>query len=634
MADTLTPAPGAEFLGYRLDAPLGQGGMGVVYLASDLRLKRRIALKLIAPELAQDERFRERFAREAELAMSLEHPNVVPIHDAGEVDGRLYLAMRHVEGKDLRTLLREEGPLTPERALAIVRQVAAALDAAHAAGLVHRDVKPSNVLLDSNGHVYLADFGIAREASATDAGVPGAPSLGTPAYLAPEQVESGQVDGRADVYSLGCLLFECLTGEPPFPGGSRLAVIWAHLEEEPPRASQRRPELGDSVDPVIRKAMAKRPEERFETCSELVVAAEEALGVGAPRRRRRRAALLAAAALAVVLAGLAAAAAVFAQADENATGLVVRPNTLVRIDPETNALADVVDLPSAPAEIAVAGRSIWMYSETDSTVSEIDADSGEVRDRTGVGVGPIPLPLTGPTFAADSEGAWLVGNHLRSGRALLTRIRSGGRGTRTYAFGGSPLGIVVWKGEPWVLVQEVGGSLVVQIDPRTGAILRRIELPEPSGRLSSVDGFALGDGAAWVTESNGGTLHRVDLASGSARSADFGALVTPPAFGYGWVWLCAVTDKSRMLRIDRRSLRRSLSRNALPAEDGVFVVGFESLWRHDAPSGTVMRFDTRSGDPVAIVPVLPPGPAGEDLTVTAIAAGADAVWATVAVDGD
>ena len=153
---------GSDFLGYRIEELIGRGGMGVVYRAYDLRLKRTVALKLVAPSLARDERFRERFARESELVMSLEHPNVVPIYDAGDVDGRVYLAMRLVDGTDLRSLLRAEGALEPDRAIAICAQIAAALDAAHARGLVHRDVKPSNVLLDSSGHVYLADFGLTR----------------------------------------------------------------------------------------------------------------------------------------------------------------------------------------------------------------------------------------------------------------------------------------------------------------------------------------------------------------------------------------------------------------------------------------------------------------------------------------
>ena len=225
-----------DFVGYRVEEAIGRGGMGVVYRAYDLRLKRPVALKLIVPELAPDQRFRERFAHETELAMSLEHPNVVPIYDAGDVDGRVYLAMRLVAGTDLAKLLRTQGALEPTRALAICRQVAGALDAAHAKGLVHRDVKPSNVLLDENEHVYLADFGLTRTLDEQGAQGTDSRSVGTPAYLAPEQIEGGSVDRRADVYALGCVLFECLTGSSPFARGSRLETAWAHLEEEPPSA--------------------------------------------------------------------------------------------------------------------------------------------------------------------------------------------------------------------------------------------------------------------------------------------------------------------------------------------------------------------------------------------------------------
>src|SRR6476646_2213349 len=179
---------GSDFLGYRIEELIGRGGMGVVYRAYDLRLKRPVALKLVAPSLARDERFRDRFARESELVMSLEHPHVVPIYDAGDVDGRVYLAMRLGDGSDLGSLLREEGALEPARAMAICRQVAAALDAAHARGLVHRDVKPSNVLLDTSEHVYLADFGLTRRLD-DESGAAEDRSVGTPAYLAPEQLE-------------------------------------------------------------------------------------------------------------------------------------------------------------------------------------------------------------------------------------------------------------------------------------------------------------------------------------------------------------------------------------------------------------------------------------------------------------
>src|SRR6476660_9714763 len=210
---------GSELAGYRLEALIGRGGMGVVYRARDLALDRDVALKLLAPHLAEDLSFRERFLTESRVAASLEHPNVVPIHDAGEIDGQLYIVMRLVEGSDLKAVLRK-GPLEPARAVRVLEQIAGALDAAHARGLVHRDVKPSNVLLDEREHAYLADFGLSRYLG--DAALPLGPakSLGTADYVAPEQIRGEEANGRADLYSLGCLLYECVTGKPPFARSS------------------------------------------------------------------------------------------------------------------------------------------------------------------------------------------------------------------------------------------------------------------------------------------------------------------------------------------------------------------------------------------------------------------------------
>ncbi|MGH2824396.1 MAG: serine/threonine-protein kinase, partial [Thermoleophilaceae bacterium] len=193
--------PGTTFAGYRVEALLGRGGMGVVYRATDLSLKRPVALKLIAPDHAEDERFRARFLREPELAASLDHPHVIPIYEAGEHQGQLYLAMRFVEGSDLKSVLEREGKLSPQRALAVLAQVAGALDAAHKRGLVHRDVKPANVLLDEEGHVYLTDFGITKQlgGDSTDTGR----VMGTLDYLAPELIRGDPVDGRTDCYALG-----------------------------------------------------------------------------------------------------------------------------------------------------------------------------------------------------------------------------------------------------------------------------------------------------------------------------------------------------------------------------------------------------------------------------------------------
>jgi Protein kinase domain/Domain of unknown function (DUF4328) len=284
VAMSADPAVGTEVAGYRIVEQAGSGGMGVVYRAQETGLGGRpVALKLLPAALAGDPDFRARFLREMRVAAAIDHPNIVPIYRAGEDRGRLYLAMRYVHASDLRRLLEAEGRLTPERALAILDQVARALDAAHARGLVHRDVKPGNILLappvfDSDAeHVYLVDFGLARSDSDDRSLGGGGSFLGTPRYAAPEQAAGRPVDGRTDGYALGCVLYECLTGQPPFSGGSGEAILLAHLEASPPRVTALRPDLPPAIDQVVARAMAKDPATRFPTCRALLTAARQAL---------------------------------------------------------------------------------------------------------------------------------------------------------------------------------------------------------------------------------------------------------------------------------------------------------------------------------------------------------------------
>ena len=288
---TADPPIGTEFAGYRLEALLGRGGMGVVYLARDPWLERQVALKLIASELAQHAQFRARFLTESRIAASLEHADVVPIYEAGEAAGRLYLAMRHIDGSDLKVLLNERGRLDPGEALAILKRIAVALDAGHAKGLVHCDVKPGNVLLGRQRAdglapgVYLADFGISSRVESDDRIEPGQ-LVGTLDYLAPEQIDGSPVSARTDVYALGCVLYHCLTGSAPFHRESRMAILWAHLEDDPPRPGERRPELGHGLDTVIARALAKVPQSRYPSCTALIDAAARSLGLESPRPHR------------------------------------------------------------------------------------------------------------------------------------------------------------------------------------------------------------------------------------------------------------------------------------------------------------------------------------------------------------
>jgi serine/threonine protein kinase len=246
--------------------------MGVVYLAEQVRLHRWVALKLIVPELAEDEEFRRRFERESQMAASLDHPNVIPVYEAGEADGALFISMRYVEGSDLRMLIRNTGQLDPARAAGIVAQLGDALDAAHARGLVHRDVKPANVLVagaPGSEHVYLTDFGLTRHVSSQSGITHTGQWVGTLDYVAPEQISGGPLDARVDVYSLGCVLFETLTSRVPYPRDSDVAKMYAHLNEPPARVSQLAPLAGPAFDPVVDRALAKQPDQRYPSAGDL-----------------------------------------------------------------------------------------------------------------------------------------------------------------------------------------------------------------------------------------------------------------------------------------------------------------------------------------------------------------------------
>jgi serine/threonine-protein kinase len=268
---------GTTVAGYRLEALLGRGGMSVVYLAEHQRLGRKVALKLLASPLSQDESFRERFEHESRRAAEIDHPNILPIYDAGEADGQLYIAMRYVKGADLKTMIARDGALSPGRGLFILEQAASALDAAHDRGLVHRDVKPANILVEEpSEHVYLTDFGIVKHTASPGLTRTGL-FIGTADYAAPEQIEGMPVDARTDVYALGCVMYECLTGRAPYERDSEVAVMHAHLTEPPPVLTDASPELPKTLNRVIARAMAKVKEERYASCEELVAATRSAL---------------------------------------------------------------------------------------------------------------------------------------------------------------------------------------------------------------------------------------------------------------------------------------------------------------------------------------------------------------------
>ncbi|MGW7045770.1 serine/threonine-protein kinase [Streptomyces avermitilis] len=279
----ITLEPGEELAGYRIESYIARGGMAVVYLARDLSLGRPVALKLLAPELTAHTNFRARFIRESELAASVDHPNILPIYQAGEVDNVLYIAMRYVDGEDLAELLESRGntpegrgQLTLSEAMPLFTQVAGALDAAHYVGLVHRDVKPGNILLSdaalpvSQCHVYLTDFGLTKRSASLSGLTTTGHFLGTLAYVAPEQIAGRPLDGRTDIYSLGCVMFQTLAGQVPFPRDDDAAVLWAHMSEPRPKVSDHRDDLPPTVDRVLNRAMALQPEDRQQSCRAVV----------------------------------------------------------------------------------------------------------------------------------------------------------------------------------------------------------------------------------------------------------------------------------------------------------------------------------------------------------------------------
>ncbi|HKE81104.1 MAG TPA: protein kinase [Solirubrobacteraceae bacterium] len=601
---------GTTLAAYRIDGLIGHGGMGDVFLAHDTRLGRPVALKVLADRLAGDERFSEQLLRESQVAASLDHPNVVPIYDAGDADGRLFIAMRYVHGLDLKALLRAEGALAPDRAVAIAAQVASALDAAHRRGLVHRDVKPSNILLDRQDgreHAYLADFGLVQS---VDRSSPAdGQFMGTVDYVAPEQIRGEPVDGRADQYALGCLLFECLTGSLPFRHGSDVAAIYAHLEEPPPRASERREGLRPAVDHVLQRAMAKDPGERFATCGELVDEARTALALDGTRRRRWLVP-----ALGLLTVAIAAAAITIALGGGEKTAAPGPSGTLVRIDPRTNRVART-EVPGYPGPVEVTAGGVWVGDFRQGVLWRYDPatgvkqripSNGEPRDLAASGsdvyvVTDIAKDLTAAVSRYDAvtglrkdsvnkvpicaitsgEGVvWAAGcpyvDRLSTGPGKL-------RWTRTQFLPFQAPGtssnarvqfreLTIGAGSLWVLGDALDRRMW-RLDARSGDIEKTIVLPFPP-RSAVVAG-----GAVWITDPLHDTVVPVDIASNR--------VLEPVAVGHG--------------------------------ASGVAAAG-GGVWVANTIDGTVSRVDPRERRVTATIPV--GGSPSE------IAAGRGAVWVT------
>jgi len=544
-------ATGAVLAGFRVESLIGEGATGNVYRAIDAR-GERVALKVFAPELAGDERFRLRFLRESELAARLEHPNIVRTLGSGEEGGVLYLAMTLVDGPDLRGLLRREGRLEPLRSIALLGQAADALDAAHAAGLVHRDVKPANLLVEKRPdgeRLSVCDFGLSRHVSSAASLTGERGFVGTIDYISPEQIEAGSVDGRADVYSLACVLFECLTGRRPFERESELAVVFAHLNEPPPRPTELRPELPAAFDDLFRSALAKLPADRYGTCRELIAAARAALR-GERVRRRRPARVLGAAAALVLAAG--ALGGYFATRHTGGrpavipAATVLQPNALDLIDSSSGRVVGHVGLGGKPADatagfdLVATGRSAWVLDIGGSRLVRVDVPTRKT-------VAALELPWApaarissggGMVWVTQDGGPGLLGIDARTGKILRRFAVAGGNGVGV-AFGDGSL----------FLAQ---GADVARIDPSTGRVLRRIV--ERPGQVGAVDWLAFADGSLWSAQASNGVVRKIDPVAGTVvATTTLHGWAGDLAVGGGAVWV-PVTEDGVVYRLSEDDL--------------------------------------------------------------------------------
>jgi serine/threonine protein kinase len=579
---------GDEVAGYRIDARLARGGMGVVYRATHLGLDRPVALKVIARELAGDASFRERFLRESRLAARLDHPAVVPVYDSREVDGELFVAMRLVEGGDLRGLIDRDGPLPPDRAMALLGQVAEALDAAHAAGIVHRDVKPHNVLVERD-RAYLSDFGLAK--SLEDSGASSASVVGTVAYMSPEQWRGEPVGPAGDVYSLGCVLYEVVTGVVPM----------ARADADPATT----PRLSPDLEAAIEKATAPRPEDRFVTAGALIAAAAAgsggethptrvltARGTGPKDDRgagRRRVALLGG--VGVVLAAAIVAAVLLTGGSSG---------------PKVSAPVAVAE---PPLRIAAGSEKIWVLSEPEATLTRIDAETNQILGK------PIDLPRGVAAVAVGGGSVWVTDS--KSGELLRVDDESGSV-TQRIDIGGHPGPLVYGGGRVWVA--DTKGAGITAVNTKGGRIVRRHLGPHTAPLR-----LATGAGSLWVSSAATGQVHHIGLAGFAiGKSIPAGRHPAGITVADGLVWVADARSGS-VIRLDPSVQAVSGAPIEVGEAPGGIDAGPKSLWVTLAGEDAVRRLELSSGDPEGAPIAVGPDP-------SAVAVGETAVW--VVNDGD
>ncbi len=656
--------PGDTLGGYRIEDVAGRGGMGVVYRAIQIGLDRRVALKLLAAELAGDDAFRGRFQRESRLLASIDHPNVITVHEAGEHEGSLFIAMRYVEGTDLAALVTSEGGLDRRRATALLAQVGAALDAAHARGLVHRDVKPANVLIEQREggeHAYLTDFGLTKAVASTAGALTKTGQfLGTVDFIAPEQARGQRVDARTDVYSLGCVLYTVLAGRVPFERDNQVARIFAHLNDPAPSLLDVLPDAPPELDAVVRRAMEKDPDLRFPSAGDLARAAAAAAAgdtPSAPERtvaagdaapaaepaaapappaavapppgprppspagaspalpadppsapghgdRRARWGLAAAAALAaVVVAVVLLSGADTPEDDSDALTAVLRPARIA--------------VSGSPEHLAVGEGEIWVASTDGGSVTPIEPDG-----KKGM---PIPVGMH-PGAVAAGEGVVLVStddasaifridadNRTRVGSPVPAQLQTGG--DLAYGDGGF-----------WAAMAD---GTVGRIDAGTGRVVATVPVPEPGS-----DGkLAVGAGAVWVVASadspQRSVIFRIDAQTRKVTDRldlGRGSFAAGLAFGEGALWIPDV-GRNRLLRVDPATNRVS---RTTEVSDGItsddIAVADGAVWLSTHDPGRMLWFDPADGALAQAAPV-------ETTETSELVVGLGSAWLSAPEDG-
>jgi serine/threonine-protein kinase len=606
------PRIGTEIAGYRIEARIGRGGMATVYLAEHLRPRRRVALKILDPELAADTEFRNRFERESQLAASLEHPNIIPVYDAGESVDVAYIAMRYVQGRDLSTVLEEDGRLETAQCAEVVAQIADALDAAHGLGLVHRDVKPGNIVLQGD-RAYLTDFGLTKRLDAATVNTDTGRFLGTIAYAAPEQFEGRPLDARTDQYSLACVAFHCLTGRRPYPADQEAAVMFAHLRQPPPRVHDLLPDLPPALDGVIGKGMAKAKEDRYPSCRAFAEALDRSLMTGTPAGQKRRSAIVAVAGLVAIAAAAALAISTAARGGDDgevgpspsprssasaSTGVSAAETAIVSIDVSTY---DAQRFPTEvyPTSITVGEGAIWFRAGLGlgraNQLGKLNPATGIVVDYIQeVGLCLSTIGVNRHCAAAGLGSVWTVGG-IPGEPLILYRVdpltNEVVDSHRLARRAGSPTDITIGAGDVWVSAE--GGVPIFRYSP----VSDEVTTIQTGGSTGSI---AFGDGFLWVVDPLNGVVHRIDARSSQVTGEPIAFAGSPDdvAVGGGYVWISdyANDEVIRMLV----SASPNFVSYTVGDRPGAIAFGADAVWVANSDD-TVSRIDQFTGEVTSIL---------------------------------